>query len=336
MEKILINIVSLNLSPLKDHLEVLERLAQASEEITFTSFENLESLNEFKSSNTNILYIFNVKDKSSFVEVAKTLKSLKKGKNPFKAIAFFDQYNEKAENILLNQGCSNILKTNSSSKNLELKVKMLVRSLLKKIQEKDGDLEYRKIEERESGENSYIRNQRSSLNIEQEESFLFDDVGEADLSSLEENKEFKDSKFKVSLEERQAQGLVEYINKAGEKGLLNLEDGELNIELEGLENTECRFESFSEDQVILDIKGGINLSEDEPLSLLVKFIYDKCKVEIELDGLVKNIEKYNSDSGYVTLDLKELSDGKLDYFISLYERRQESIDQFMALARGIA
>ena len=137
--------------------------------------------------------------------------------------------------------------------------------------------------------------------------------------------------------EESAPLLVDYIKDNGEIGQLNLETGYLGLSLMSEvtgESYNCVFESFEEDHMTLEVTEDYQTKEGEKLDVSVKFVYNKCRVEIDLSGVVSDIEIIADGKKQITISFTENESEIYEYFMSLYEKRQKSINDFMELARG--
>ena len=335
MKNLAINVVSYKLIDLPAHQNELDELHAQNEMYEYRDFSSLENLVKFSGENDNVFYIFNIKSKSDYVSIQKYLKHLIKRKILFKAIAFFDFENEKAESSLYKLGVVNVLNTLTTTKNFIIKVNMALRSFENNISEYGKSLDYKKMDQRTDEQLDNPSNLKS-FNQSNSKALHPTRFAIGEVSKFDNQKEISGSKFKQPISEPDEVRLMDYIDDLGMKGKLNLQQGKLEIKLGSSNNTKCSFESFFEESIILGIEGPIDFEENETISIFVKFLYEKCKVEIELDGIVLDIERYDTNSRYISFSLGEFGIEKREYFMSLYEMRQKSIHDFMMLAKGIA
>lgn len=116
---------------------------------------------------------------------------------------------------------------------------------------------------------------------------------------------------------------------------LNLESGEMKIDLNIANDLVCTLENFESNQIELKLKGSSHLKKDDLLELNILFKYNRCKVEVMLDGIVHEVESLpESDLTIVVINLNNDESVSLENFMSLYQKRQKSIDEFLELAKG--
>ena len=77
-----------------------------------------------------------------------------------------------------------------------------------------------------------------------------------------------------------------------------------------------------------------NFNENDNLELNIVFKYNRCKVELLLDGKIEGVEKTSETGCVLTVKLSNDESISLENFMSLYQQRQKSIDDFMILAKG--
>ena len=343
MEDLIIKILTFGLEDLSGHNSEIVSLCSGRSSYAHETFSSVEDLNTISEFNQPNFYIFNIKSKSEFVLVTKHLKFLNNNGIIFKSMCFFNFENPKAENILLKNGVSNVFNNKTTTKNFIIKVNMLLRSLTQNIKEAGSNLTFKEMEKRETPLEEKNHNIRKNIGLKgvkrrQRSKFIYKpneiQVGESSL--FNQRRELQNARFytETSLEDNSE--LLDYIDSLGEKGFLNLEQGTLDIAPSFGRNIDCCFDGFFEDEITLDIQGHVEVNINDPVSLFVKFVYDKCKVEIELDGKINEIERYETNSRFVTIALDKSCSDQRDYFMSLYEMRQRSINEFMELAKGIA
>ena len=333
MENNSIQIISFNFKSLQDHLTRLDTLVGGNDLYSYKDFDNFDDLCSLTDKNPNSFYIFNIESKNDFVFISKLLRDLNKRGATFKGICFFNFDNPKAENILLKQGISHVLDSDTTTKNFEFKVSMLLRAFEKELREDMSDLEFRKVSKEVKSEPEAKKKDAQRLrDAEFSETLNLDDKKEEGCLLFKNKKELELSKFTGQNKSNQVLDLLDHL---GDKGYLNLEEGEFHISLSGIGGLECRLSDFLEEEVVLEVVGDFDVKLGDEFSLKVNFVYDKCKIDIELDGNISNIEKYGENACYITLNLHERSGDKLEYFMSLYEKRQNSINQFIELAKGL-
>jgi hypothetical protein len=343
MEDLIINIYSYAFEELNDHGDELRRLSGGRGSYEYSNFEDFDSLATESLSTPNNFYLFNIRNKNEFILVTKFLKQLQKEEVLFKGMCFFDFDNPKAENILSKHGLSNILKNNTTVKNFSIKTSMHLRALAQNIKEAGSNLKFkdmRKQSPSKENEEKIIKKNIGLVSIKKKP-FInryvkTNNIQLGEVSPYPPQEILAKSKFKAAIDPGKNPKFLDYIGKLGDAGKLNIENGELAINSSLGDNLECVFDGFFDDEITLDITGHIEASVEDPVSLFVKFIYEKFKVEIELDGVIKEIERYATNSRYITLKLDESCEVQREHFMSIYEKRQKSIDKFMELAKGIA
>ncbi len=336
MEKLTINVVSYKLLDLPSHQDELDELHSQNAMYEYQAFTDLDELFKFSSEAQNVFFIFNIVSKTDYILIQKYLLNLKKKKVLYKAICFFDFDNEKALGSLYKLDVANVLNTSTSTKNFIIKVNMVLRSFEKKLKDDNKDLNYVHLNQQE--EDFLVKStSKKKTKKEPTENLHPTEFGFGEASAFKNDREILDSKFATPQDDGNEARLIDYIDELGINGKLNIQQGHLEIKLGGdCSSTKCSFESFYEESIILGLEGPIDFKENDTKSIYIKFIYEKCKVEIELEGIVVEIERHNTNSRYVSFSLGEFGVDQREYFMSLYEMRQKSIHEFMMLARGIA
>ena len=117
---------------------------------------------------------------------------------------------------------------------------------------------------------------------------------------------------------------------------INLESGDLNINLDSPSGKplRCSLENFSEQDIEISLEGESSYQKDDKIEMNIIFQYNRCKVEILIDGVIESCEKTSSTGSIVTIKLNNDERISLENFMSLYQQRQKSIDDFMELAKG--
>jgi hypothetical protein len=260
-------------------------------------------------------------------------------------MCFFNIENSKAENILLKHGLSNVLNNKTTVKNFSIKTNMHLRALIQNIKEAGSNLKFKDMSQakpKDSEQRSEpVIKQNIGLAALKKKTFTNpfvkpNDIQLGEITSYPPINILRKSKFHTAVDPDQNPKILDYIGKLGKAGRLNIENGELAVKSSLGEHLDCVFDGFFDDEITLDITGHVEAVISDPVSIFVKFIYERFKVEIELDGIVKEIERYATNSRYITLKLDDTCELQREHFMSIYEKRQKSIDQFMELAKGIA
>ena len=100
-------------------------------------------------------------------------------------------------------------------------------------------------------------------------------------------------------------------------------------------NLICEFEDFYEDELVVKVpKGSYAFGVDTEVSTNVSLVYNGKKVEVKGKGKVIEVESLNEQRETLIISLAEIDEAKYQTFMSLYEDRQQSIMDFMKLAKG--
>ena len=123
-------------------------------------------------------------------------------------------------------------------------------------------------------------------------------------------------------------------------GDISLESGTLSMQMasddNGIEpNSELRIEHFEAQELEFQVKSELShqLSIGDKVDVQVAFVYDRCKVEILVDGIITEMEHTETDSSLVSVQLSQDESQKLEQFMALYQKRQTQIHEFMELAK---
>jgi len=342
MKKLKTKIFIFNLRSNSIHLDTLSRSYSDSEDVELVAIRDYKEINKALRGlgSCKAILIFKVDTKLDFTQVLAILKDRYKQINlgDIKPVCITGFQNRRAEGYLNKFGCSIQIDSKVSQKAFSIKLDLAVKSIIPKqnlsdfngISQKEEtvDLSIEKLDAFDSEFNELTHN------IEEEVEGMLFNLGE----SLENNIEFKKSKFSLKLLEEDNPELVSYIKESGDIGKINLQDGRIAISISNdvAEGIQCSMDNFEKENITLEMGGIVNLNEGDDISISVKFIYNKCKVEIELDGNISDCELSDSINGssFVTIKLSQSEDEKLNYFMSLYEQRQKSINDFMELTKG--
>jgi len=117
---------------------------------------------------------------------------------------------------------------------------------------------------------------------------------------------------------------------------INLESGQLNIGFNSGQDgpTQCSLENFEENSLELSVYGKTDYKQDDKIELNIAFKYNRCKVELLIDGVIEVVEQTGDDACVVTIKLTNNEAVSLENFMNLYQQRQKSINDFMELAKG--
>ena len=342
MKKLKIKIFIYNIRSNSIHLDTLTRSYSDSEDVVLVEIGDYREINTALRGlgTSKAIFIFKVDTKSDFTQALAILKARYKqiSSGDIKPVCITGFQNRRAEGYLNKFGCSIQIDSKVSQKAFSIKLDLAVKSIIPKQNFSD----FNSISQKEDTVDLTIKGLNAldsdfnelTHNIEEEVEDMLLSLGE----SLESNIEFKKSKFSLSLLEEDHPELVSYIKESGDIGKVNIQDGRIDIRISNnvADGIQCSIDNFEKESITLEMGGIVNLNKGDDISICVKFIYNKCKVEIELFGIISDYELSDSIEGssFVTIKLSQIEDEKLNYFMSLYEQRQKSINDFMELAKG--
>lgn len=97
----------------------------------------------------------------------------------------------------------------------------------------------------------------------------------------------------------------------------------------------CNLDSFSDNNLLVELEGNGNYNPGDRIKLRVVFEYDNCKVDLMIDGTIEHIEKTDLPSvSMLNMNLSSSESLSLENFMLLYQKKQDSINEFMSLAKG--
>lgn len=116
---------------------------------------------------------------------------------------------------------------------------------------------------------------------------------------------------------------------------INLEEGELEVSYStnNSENTPCRLEFFSDSEVEIEVENNFAAISNMKMTINILFIYQKCRIELQVDGVVLEAEQLPNGKQLVVLESKT-DQMLIESFMELYQRRQKSVHDYMQLAKG--
>ncbi len=122
---------------------------------------------------------------------------------------------------------------------------------------------------------------------------------------------------------------------------VNLESGDLQVVISqklGANNEVnmiCEFEDFYSEELVVKVpKGSFAFGVDTEVGATVTLTYNGQKIEVKSKGKVVEVEALNESKETLIIELFEIDAKKYETFITLYEDRQQSIMDFMKLAKG--
>ena len=120
---------------------------------------------------------------------------------------------------------------------------------------------------------------------------------------------------------------------------LNLESGELKVIVKqktqaGNEITfMCDFEDFYEDElIVLSPKNSLTKGTDVFASVSLQ--YNGKRIKLAVEGTIEDIEELDNKKDTLVIAIGEIDKKQYDAFITLYQDRQGSINDFMERAKG--
>ena len=104
------------------------------------------------------------------------------------------------------------------------------------------------------------------------------------------------------------------------------------------ENLTLKLEHFDENSLDLEISTSDSYlyNSGDQIELNIIFEYNRCKIELLLDGTIETIELNSPETSSLCIKLTMNEQENLERFMALYSQRQKSIDDFMMLARGVS
>jgi hypothetical protein len=356
-----VNLVNFNLEKDGDICGLISSRFENDDRVDLQEVRFYKEVAQLLRDSGNGVLFFKIESKPEFVQALAILKSnihlIEKGL--IRPACLLGVKSKKVEKLLYKYGCRDILDININPKTLLIKTEMWIRTLVNQINSSEDcfmslgqrsqdidatneDYSFKTLPEADFAEDEDELEEEMELLVDEIESdeeddeilaldSLIDELGEGEIK--EDLREVPELRLVTS--EESSPELVDFIQENGEVGKLNLETGYLGLVL-GDENNQqsCVFESFEETNMILEVSDGYEGEVGDPLNVFVKFIYNKCKVEIELSGRISEVESFDDGRKHVSVDFDVAEVERYDYFMSLYQKRQKSINDFMELARG--
>lgn len=351
-----INIINFNLNGEGAIASQLELRFSQDSRVNFGVIRFYKEVATFFKDSSHGILLFKIENKAELAQSIAILKSnidsIEKGH--IRAACLLGVNSPKVERLLYKYGCKDLLEFNVNPKTLLLKVEMWTRTIesllnsqndcFMSVGQRSQDFEktestqmaLKTLKEADFDDEDIEEELNELVNEIEEQVELADDfdelIDELDDGEIEED---QDETLRLTTTEDSTPELVNYVKENGDSAILNLETGYLGLALEGYNGKEnCVFESFDENRMVLEVGVDYEAKLEEELGVFVKFIYNKCKVEIELFGKVSDIELFEDGRKYVTMDFNLAEVERYEYFMSLYEKRQKSINEFMELAKG--
>lgn len=95
------------------------------------------------------------------------------------------------------------------------------------------------------------------------------------------------------------------------------------------------FEDMYEPELVLGIPKGVVKAEDQvSIYMLIKYLDQK--VSMTIAGKVLEVEESDETNELIVVEVDNFNDDRLKQFMDIYQQRQENIQKFMGLAKGVA
>ncbi|MAZ47094.1 MAG: hypothetical protein CME65_00935 [Halobacteriovoraceae bacterium] len=273
-----------------------------NEDATIETYETPLEASEFLNQAEQAIFIFIAKDNQDLSQVKLLLKRFKNkitNKN-LRPIALIKNYNRDAVSVLKRLGCDEVY-------NHQLSTQRLIES----IDKIHGEFLFNdpEIDEIEG------LAEREQLSSEMDELTRIRNVTETNVD---------DSLHYKALEHPKLGGI-------------SLESGrmEINVSEDLPDNSEFFLEHFDSNELEFEIKteDALALERGQNIELQIVFVYDRCRVEIMVEGQIDDILTENAESSIVALHLLDDESLKLEQFMALYQKRQSQIKEFMEVAK---
>jgi len=291
---------------------------------------DLSKINLLLRNDPYAVFIFKVESREDFVKTMAFLKTKKKliRKGYLRPICLLGIENKKIERLLERESCTLLLQNNLNQKIFNLKSKMAIRSLLVMLnQDQLKDMELIKRD--------HLDNSKKLNSFNKEFNELVDTTENQNNSNII-NFNLKRNKLPKFNAIDYKNEFVDFVENSEKLGKLPLDEGKLKIRINELERSDLyySFDHFEKESITLEAHGVHQLNCTDKISVFVEFIFNKCRVEIELEGQIGNIEVITTENTFITVQLDNLETEKFDYFMELYQKRQKNINDFMELAKG--
>lgn len=96
----------------------------------------------------------------------------------------------------------------------------------------------------------------------------------------------------------------------------------------------CDLDDYFDDMVILRVSGG-DFMELQPVQLDLSFHYLKEKMPLKVNGVIEGVDADENNYFYVTVRLREEQVNQFENFMTMFQKRQSHIHQFMKRAKGL-
>lgn len=286
---------------------------KSDEAVVIDNYETPLEASEHLSQVEEVIFIFLAKDKQDLSQVKLLLKRFKPKINAKKLrpIALLKDYNRDAVSVLKKLGCDEVY-------NHQLSTQRLIEAINKHHEEfLFNDPEIDEIEGLED---------REDLEQDLELTLSGDGQNSDEITTIH------------AVTDTSQDDSIHYKAMEHPKlGGINLESGrmEINVSEEVPENSQFFLEHFDSNELEFEIKteDALKLDEGQTIEVQIVFLYDRCRVEIIVEGQIDAVNTENSTSSIVAVSLKDDESLKLEQFMALYQKRQGQIKEFMELAK---
>lgn len=96
----------------------------------------------------------------------------------------------------------------------------------------------------------------------------------------------------------------------------------------------CDLDDYFDDIVILRVSGG-DFMELQPVQIDMSFHYLKEKTPLKINGVIEGVDPDENNYFFVTVRLKQNQLSQFEQFMTMFQKRQSHINQFMKMAKGL-
>lgn len=96
----------------------------------------------------------------------------------------------------------------------------------------------------------------------------------------------------------------------------------------------CDLDDYFDNIVVLRVSGG-DFMELQPVQIDMSFHYLKEKTPLKIDGVIEGIDSDENNYFFVTVRLKQNQLSQFEQFMTMFQKRQSHINQFMKMAKGL-
>lgn len=267
-----------------------------------------------------VIFIFSVSSKEQFLSgvdlIKKNYKFIRKG--VIIPLCISDLHSLKLKRILFKLGCTELYDRYTNPISIANKVDMLLLKMNKLVDIVEDEAFFT-----ETIDSSPLLSDKTAKND------YISDESEAEVDSFINN-------IEESNEESVTQ-TYHYIEDGKVKNL-NLDSGNLELTFKkdhSDDKLDCKLHDFDNEKISIEVSRETEILLNEKIEIFIFFKYNKCKIDVELTGAIVDIEEFDEDKKLLVIKLIKLDSYAFDYFISLFQSRQENINKFLKLAKGI-